>query len=90
MGELDGRDRLRRLAYNVPMNHTFWIDDRVVALARKKAQALGKSLDELVRGYLRILAGDDPEKSIAEFNRLSGRGNSSEWRFNRDEIHNRK
>jgi hypothetical protein len=72
------------------MNHTFWIDDRVVALARKKAQALGKSLDELIRDYLRTFADDDPEKSIAEFKRLSGGGNSSGWRIDRDEIHNRK
>jgi hypothetical protein len=84
----DGTDPF--IAYNVPMNHTFWIDDRVVALARKKAQALGKSLDELIRDYLRTFADDDPEKSIAEFKRLSGRGNSSGWRFDRDEIHNRK
>jgi hypothetical protein len=79
-----------RLAYNVPMNYTFWIDDRVVALARKKAQALGKRLDQLIGDYLRTFAADDPEKGIAEFNRLSGRGNSSGWRFDRDEIHNRK
>jgi hypothetical protein len=72
------------------MNLNFWIDDRVFGLARNKAQALGKNLDELVRDYLRTLADDDPEKSIAEFKRLSGRGNSSGWRFDRDEIHNRK
>ena len=72
------------------MKHTFWIDDRVVALARKKAQALGKSLDELIRDYLRAFAADDLEKSIVEFKRLSGRGNSSGWRFDRGEIHNRK
>jgi Ribbon-helix-helix protein, copG family len=69
---------------------TFSVDDHVVALARKKAQALGKSLDELIRDYLRTFADDDSEKSIAEFMGLSGRGNSSGWRFDRDEIHNRK
>jgi hypothetical protein len=72
------------------MNHSFWIDDRVVALARMKAQELGKSLDELIRDYLRAFADDDPEKSIAEFKSLSGRGNSGGWRFDRDEIQNRK
>jgi hypothetical protein len=30
---------------------------------------------------------DDPEGCIAEFEQLSGRGHSGEWRFNRDEIH---
>ena len=78
------------MLYNGPMNLSFWIDDRVIAVARKKAQALGKTLDDMIRDYLRTLADDDPEKSIAEFKRLSGRGNSSQWRFDRDETHNRK
>jgi hypothetical protein len=72
------------------MNHTFWIDDRVVARTQKKAQALGKSLNQLVSDYPRTFADDDPEKSIAEFKCLSGCGNSSGWRFDRDEIHNPK
>jgi hypothetical protein len=71
------------------MKLTFWIDDRVAAMARKKARVLGKSLDELIREYLRTVADDDPEKSIAEFKRLSGRGNSRGWRFDHDEIQNR-
>ena len=32
----------------------------------------------------------DPERSIEEFKRLSGKGNSRGWRFNRDEIHSRQ
>lgn len=71
------------------MKVTISIDDHVVALARKKAEALGKSLDELVGDYLRTFADDDPERSIAEFNRLSGKGNSRGQRFDRDEIHDR-
>jgi len=78
------------ILYNGPMNLTFWIDDRVVALARKKAQALGKTLDDLIRDYLRTLADDDLEKSIAEFKRLSGGGNSGRSRFDRDQMHTRK
>jgi hypothetical protein len=30
---------------------------------------------------------DDAERSIEQFKRLSGKGNSRGWRFNRDEIH---
>jgi hypothetical protein len=72
------------------MNVTLSIDEQLVARARKKAKALGKSLNQLIRDYLEHLAGsDDPERSIAEFNRLSGRGHSRGWRFNRDEIHER-
>jgi hypothetical protein len=72
------------------MNITLSIDEEVVARARRKAEAVGKSLNQLVRDYLQTVAGgDDPERSIAEFRRLSGRGHSRGWRFNRDEIHER-
>jgi len=72
------------------MNVTLSIDDQLVARARKKAEALGKSLNQLIRDYLQAVAGgDDAERSIEEFKRLSGQGNSRGWRFNRDEIHER-
>lgn len=73
------------------MNLTLSVDEQTVAQARKKAEALGKSLNQLIRDYLEGLAGgDNPERSIAEFRGLSGRGHSRGWRFNRDEIHNRQ
>jgi hypothetical protein len=73
------------------MNVTLSIDDQLVNKARKKAEALGKSLNQLIRDYLQTVAGgDDPERSIEEFKRLSGKGHSRGWRFNRDEIHDRQ
>ena len=73
------------------MNVTLSLDDQLVTRARKKAEALGKSLNQLIRDYLQtIVGGDDPERSIEEFKRLSGRGHSRGWRFNRDEIHSRE
>jgi uncharacterized protein DUF6364 len=76
--------------YTVLMNVTLSIDEQTVELARKRAEALGKSLNQLVRDYLQKLAGgDDPERSIEEFERLSGTGNSHGQRFNRDETHER-
>jgi len=73
-----------------PMNVTLSIDDRVVSGARKKAEALGKSLNQLIHDYLQKLAGgDDPEPSIQEFKRLSRKGHSPGWRFDRHEIHER-
>ena len=73
------------------MNLTLSIDDQGVSRARKKAEALGKSLNQLIRAYLQTVAGgDDAERSIEEFRRLSGQGHSRGWRFNRDEIHSRK
>jgi Family of unknown function (DUF6364) len=72
------------------MNVTLSIDEQTVTRARKRAAALGKSLNQLVRDYLQTLAGgDDPERSIEEFKHLSGQGNSRGWRFDRDEIHER-
>ena len=61
--------------YTVLMNVTLSIDEQLVARARKKADALGKSLNQLIRDYLQKLAGsDDPEQSIEEFKKRSGRG----------------
>ena len=72
------------------MNVTLSVDEQTIARARKKAEALGKSLNQLIRDYLEKLAGgDDPDRSIEEFKRLSGPGHSRGWRFNRDEIHER-
>jgi len=76
--------------YTVFMNVTLSIDEQTVARARKKANALGKSLNQLIRDYLQKIAGDDdPERSIEEFERLSGGGHSQGWRFDRNEIHDR-
>ena len=72
------------------MNVTLSIDDQLVSRARKKAEAMGKSLNQLIRDYLQSVAGgDNPERSIEEFKRLSGQGHSRGWRFNRDGIHER-
>jgi hypothetical protein len=72
------------------VNITLSIEEQIVERARKRADALGKSLNQLVRDYLQRLAGgDDFERSLEEFERLSGTGNSQGWRFNRDEIHER-
>jgi hypothetical protein len=73
------------------MNLTLSVDEHLVERARERADALGKSLNQMVRDYLSKLAGgDDPKESMSEFRRLSGTGNSRGWRFNRDEIHERR
>jgi hypothetical protein len=72
------------------MNVTLSVDEQTIARARRKAEALGKSLNQLIRDYLQKLAGgDDPEGSVEEFKRLSGQGHSRGWKFNRSEIHER-
>jgi hypothetical protein len=73
------------------MNITLSIDEQLAERAREKAGAMGKSLNQAVRDYLYHLAGgDDAERRIEELHRLSGRGNLRGWRFNRDEIHERR
>jgi hypothetical protein len=76
--------------YTVQVNILISIDEQLAARARKRAAALGKSLNQLIRDYLQKLAGDDDsEQSIEEFQRLSGKGHSRGWRFDRNETHER-
>ncbi len=79
--------------YYVYMNVTLSIDDEVIAEARKRAEAMGTSVNQLVREYLEQLAGKGDRKQAAEeFVRLSreSRGNSNGWKFNREELYDRK
>jgi Family of unknown function (DUF6364) len=75
------------------MNLTLSVDDETVRLARKRAEALGTSVNQMVREYLEQLAGkSDAEADADEFIRLSleAHGNSNGWKFNREEIHERR
>ena len=74
------------------MNVTLSVDDEVIRQARRHAEALGTSVNQLVREYLEQLAGKtDPAADAAEFERLSrsARGDSRGWKFNREELHGR-
>lgn len=73
-------------------NVTLTIDDQRLAKARRTSTAIGKSLNQLIRGYLESLP--EPQSTHAlndQFIRLSqeAKGNSAMWEFNRDEIHER-
>ena len=75
------------------MNITLSIEDDIVKEARRRASALGTSVNQLIREYLDQFVGKrDPVVVAAEFERLSGMaaGDSHGWKFNRDEIHERK
>jgi len=74
------------------MNVTLSVDDEVMARARRQAEVLGTSVNQLVREYLEQLAGNsDPNEDAAEFERLSrlAQGDSRGWKFNREELHER-
>jgi antitoxin component of RelBE/YafQ-DinJ toxin-antitoxin module len=73
------------------MNITFSVDEQIAARAREKADAMGKSLNQAVREYLQHLAGEfEAERENEEFVKRCGQGNSQGWRFNRDEIYERR
>ena len=68
------------------------VDDETLRDARRLAEAMGTSVNQLVRDYLGQLAGRSNNKEAAdEFVRLSlaPKGDSEGWKFNRDEIHRR-
>jgi hypothetical protein len=75
------------------MNITLSIDERLVEEARRLAQARGTSLNQLVRDYLEGLVRPRSAESYSvELRRLSaeGKGRSTGWRFDRDELHERR
>ncbi len=75
------------------MNLTLSVDDEVVEKARRRAEMLRTSVNQLIREYLEELAGKtDPEAEAKEFERLSrlAHGNSRKRQFNREELHERQ
>jgi len=77
--------------YAVCMNITVSVDEQVAERARERATVMGKSLDQALQDYLHQLAGDDDlERDLEYMERNSGLGDSQGWKFNREEIHERK
>jgi uncharacterized protein DUF6364 len=54
------------------MEYTLGVDKDIVDRARRRAEQMGKSLEELIREYLQTMATDNPERSIAEIKFLTG------------------
>lgn len=74
------------------MNITLSIDEQIVVRAREKLRATGKSLNQEIRDHLRHVAGDDEqlERDLEFLERTAGLGNSNGWKFNREELHERR
>ena len=67
------------------------IDDHILQGARKVAESMGMSIDQLVRDYLeRLTLQHSVDDEMKELRRLSGQGDSHGWKFNRDELHERR
>lgn len=72
------------------MNITLSIDEKTAKEARKVANEMGTSLNQLVRNYLELLTKKkQSESDLSEFVSLSGQGHSNGWKFDRDELHER-
>jgi len=72
------------------MNLTLSLDDKLLERARAAAQAQGKSVNQLVREYLEQLsAAENLENALEDFRKTSGLGHRKNWRFKRDELHER-
>ena len=72
------------------MNITLSIDEKTAKEARKIANEMGTSLNQLVRNYLELLTKKNQSSSdLSEFISLSGQGHSAGWKFDRDELHER-
>ncbi len=74
------------------MNITLSVDERTAERARKVAQAMGKSLNQLVRDYMEQLSRqDEAREAVEELRRLSTQsgGDSRGWRFDREALHER-
>jgi hypothetical protein len=75
------------------MNLTLAIADETILEARRRAESMGTSVNQLVRDYLEQFAGkSNPEQDAAEFARLSlfSKGAAAGWKFNREELHERR
>ena len=72
------------------VNVTLSIEDEVMRRARRRAEVLGTSVNQLVLEYLEQLAGESDTNAV-QFERLSklAQGDSRGWKFNRDELHER-
>jgi antitoxin component of RelBE/YafQ-DinJ toxin-antitoxin module len=71
------------------MNITLSIDEQVADRARRAAQAMGKSLNQVVRDHLEQLAGRAQlEAEVAAYLESTARtpGRLKAWKFNRDEL----
>lgn len=72
------------------MNITLSIDEKIAKEARKVANEMGTSLNQLIRDHLELLTKKNQSDSdLEEFVSLSGKGDSAGWKFDRDELHER-
>ena len=70
-------------------NVTLAIDENLLERAREKLRATGKTVNQAFREHLKRIAGEDEdlERELEEFVRLSGKGDSKGWKWNREDAY---
>ena len=74
------------------MNITLAVDEQVAERARVAVQAMGKSLNQVVRDYLERLAGEKQRAAAADAyaeSALQSPGRLRGWTFDREQLHTR-
>lgn len=72
------------------MNITLSIDEQIVARAREKLRATGKSLNQEIRDHFRRIAGDDDDqlqKDLEFLESTAGLGKPDGSKWNRDDAY---
>jgi hypothetical protein len=73
-------------------NLTLSVDEQLVERARLAAQAMGSSLNQLIREHIERLAGVEQSEAqhlAFEQRAIKAKGKLGGWKFNRDEANQR-
>ena len=73
-------------------NLTLSIDEKTIERARSAAQAMGTSLNQIVRDHIERLSGADQRQAdhdMYEARAKSGKGRLNGWQFDREEANAR-
>jgi hypothetical protein len=74
------------------MNITLSMDEQLVERAREMLRATGKTINQEIREHLMHIVGDDEqlERDLEFLKRTAGLGHSNGWKFNREELYERR
>ncbi len=73
-------------------NLTLSVDEKTIERAREAAQAMGTSLNQLVRDHIERLSGADQREAdhdAFEARAIAGKGRLNGWKFDRDDANAR-
>ena len=83
---------VRTYCVDLNRNLTLSLDEQLLEQAREKFRASGKTVNEAVREYFKQVVGGDEqlERDLEFLEKTAGLGNSNGWKFNREELYERR